>query len=524
MGQWKIAKYLRLSSEDRDARGNLKNESESIGGQRKLIEDYIGKTSAFADAEVFEYRDDGYSGTNFDRPGMQRLLTAARQGVVNCIIVKDLSRFGRNYIEVGNFLEKVMPFLKVRFISVNDGYDSQDPRCLGSLDTAFKNLLNDLYSRDCSVKIKNGKRIAALQGKYQNPWAPFGYVKSKQERGKLEVDFEAAEIVRRIFVLFLQGQGTVEVARILNRDGVPTKSEYRAAKGDKMRWQYAGERNFWNAAAVRDILTDRRYIGSVVFGKRMAKEVAAHRDVKAPEEQVVEVEDCHEPLVSRDDFAQAQAMLRQGKNYGKSERPLAGKIKCGICGHAMSLRKAKEPYFTCGSKWYHEDCVCGDFRVAQRELYEVLETALRKQIELRVESERLQQVEQEKTRLRQKELEEKLARIERELEQNKEQKRMLFERFAAGEIKAEEYATLMLRNKVQAKQHTMMAVTFQAQITNLRDNKHFNTYIALTEGVCNDIINDIGMEISAGVLDDFIQELQLYPNRMVDVLWIFENN
>lgn len=179
--------------------------------------------------------DDSYSGANFERPAMQRLPAAARVGAVNRVVVKDLSRFGRNYMEVGNFLKKVLPFFGVRFISLNDGCDSQDPRCVGGLDTAFKNLLNDLYSKECFVKVKNGKRTTALQGKYQNPWAPFGYVKSTRERGKLEVDPVATEIVRQIFTLFLEGRGTVEVARILNRDNVPTKSAYRAAKGDKMR-------------------------------------------------------------------------------------------------------------------------------------------------------------------------------------------------------------------------------------------------------------------------------------------------
>lgn len=524
MPAWRIAKYLRLSSEDRDVGGNLKSESESIGGQRKLIEQYIARTPAFCDAEVFEFCDDGYSGTSFDRPAMQRLLTAARKGEINCIVVKDLSRFGRNYIEVGNFLEKVLPFLGVRFVSVNDAYDSKDPRCIGGLDTAFKNLLNDLYSRDCSVKVKNGKRTTALQGKYQNPWAPFGYVKSAQERGKLEPDLEAAEIVRRIFVLFLDGRGTVEVARILNRDNVPTKSAYRAAQGDKMRWQYAGERNYWDAAAVRGILTDRRYIGSVVYGKRQAKGIAAHRNIKAPPEKLVEVEDCHEPLVSREDFQRAQALLGTGQHYGKSVRPLAGKVKCGVCGHAMPLRKAKEPYFTCGTKWYDSDYSCGEMQYPQETLFEVLRQALGQQIELRVERETLQQVEIEKWEQQRAALEQELSDLERQLVRGKEQMRARFEQFAAGELAEADFSTFQRNNKWQAAQQTQKITAIQLQMAELGEKGKDCKPISLIAGRKDTIINRNGVEVSPELLDGFVREERLYPDATIEISWEFDED
>ena len=410
----------------------------------------------------------------------------------------------------------------VRFISVNDVYDSANPRCIGGLETAFKNLLIDLYSRDCSVKVRNGKRTTALQGKYQNPWAPFGYVKSVQERGKLGIDPNAAEIVRKIFALFLEGRGTVEVARTLNREGVPTKSAYRAEQGDKMRWQYAEERNFWNAAAVRGILTDKRYVGSVVYGKQRAKGVAAHRNIKAPQEQVVEVENCHEPLIARGDFDRAQAMLGEGKNYGKSARPLAGKIKCGVCGHAMPMRKGKEPYFTCGTKWYDLDYSCGDFRIGQKELYEVLAAALRRQVEPQVEQEILRRVEAEKIERKRTELEQELARLERAMAQNREQTRVNFERFAAGKLEAEEFAALQEQNKRQIAQQNAELAAIQRQIAEISRQMGKLGEISLTENMEGVIINNNIACTPPELLDELIREVRVWPDGMAEIVWGFD--
>lgn len=517
MNEWRIAKYLRLSNED----GTGKGESESIGGQRKLIDGYIKKTPAFIAAEVFEFCDDGHTGTNFERPAMQRLLAAARQGEINCIIVKDFSRFGRSYIEVGNFLEKVLPFLGVRFISVNDGYDSENTRCIGGLDTAFKNLLNDLYSRDCSVKVKNGKRTTALQGKYQNPWAPFGYVKSVQERGKLEADPEAAEIVRHIFALFLEGRGTVEVARILNRDGVPTKSEYRAAQGDKMRWQHAGEKASWNAAAVRGILTDARYIGSVVYGKRMAKGVAAHRNIQSPAEKQVTVENCHEPLISRVDFERAQAMLTKGVHHDKSDRPLVGKIKCGVCGHAMPLRRGKEPYFTCGSKWYDGDCNCGNVRIGQGELFAAIHMILERQVQVWVEQAALEAVRQEKEDRARAGLERKLGTLEQEVAANRAYRRELFEQFARGELKEWDFKGVLHTKEGQIAQLAGEMERIREQIAELAGKRGEKGGFILTKWGEDGTIIKNRVNVSPELWDALIREVTVYPNKELQLLYSF---
>ena len=371
------------------------------------------------------------------------------------------------------------------------------------------------------MKGKHSKRTTVLQGKYQNPWAPFGYLKSATERGKLEVDPQAAEIVRHIFALFLEGRGTVEIARTLNAGGVPTKSGYRAQQGDKMRWQYAGERNYWDAATVRSVLIDRRYIGSVVYGQRMAKGIAAHRNIKAPQEQLVEVEDCHEPLVSKEDFERTQAMLSKGRYYGKSDRPLAGKIKCGVCGHAMPLRRGKEPYFTCGTKWYDSDYTCGDLKIGQVALYETLWAALRQQIALRVDQAVLQRAQAEKRQQQRTKLEQELLAIEREQTQSRENMRIAFEKFAAGEMGTDDFTKFQQSHKRHIAQQALKFAEIRGQIAEMSGKTPYMEGFSLTGGIADDIIGDNGMGLSPEMLDGFIRQVWVYPDGAIEIEWDF---
>ena len=175
MAEYTIAKYLRLSSEDGDMKASAKNESNSIANQRNLIDSYISSHRDFDGASVIELCDDGWSGTNFDRPAMQNLLRMVKCGEIQCIIVKDISRFGRDYLTVGNYISQVFPFLGVRFIAINDGLDSVRTTDVDSLETSFKALLYDLYSRDLSRKIRSSLTIRAKQGFFLSPYAPYGY-------------------------------------------------------------------------------------------------------------------------------------------------------------------------------------------------------------------------------------------------------------------------------------------------------------------------------------------------------------
>ena len=221
----RTAIYLRISSEDADLRTGEKNESESISNQRSLLREYVSSHADLSDSEILEFCDDGWSGTNFERPAVKALLEQVRRGQINCILVKDLSRFGRDYLTVGDYISRVFPFLGVRFISVNDGFDSSNPLDIDSLDTSFRTLIYDLYSRDLSRRVKSAKRARAERGAFLSPYAPYGYVKDPEDKNHLLVDTEAADVIRRIFQMAADGAKPWQIAAALKKYRMPEEAE-----------------------------------------------------------------------------------------------------------------------------------------------------------------------------------------------------------------------------------------------------------------------------------------------------------
>ena len=221
---YKACVYARLSQEDGD-----KAESDSITSQKALIREYISYHPEIK--IVSEKSDDGYSGVNFERPAFQEMMEEIRAGKINCVVVKDLSRFGRNYIEAGNYIEKVFPFLGVRFIAVNDDYDSSERRHSDSLIVPFKNLINDAYCKDISGKIRTQLEIKRKKGQYTGPNAVYGYRKDEEDHNHLVPDPFASEVVREIFQWKLKGMSVGSIAKKLNAEGVLCPMEYKQSKG-----------------------------------------------------------------------------------------------------------------------------------------------------------------------------------------------------------------------------------------------------------------------------------------------------
>lgn len=231
-----VAMYIRISLEDEDMPDG-KAESSSVTNQRDLLSRYLWGKEEFTGAAVKEFFDDGYTGRNFERPGFKEMIEQCRRGNIGCIVVKDLSRLGRNYVEVGNLLEQLFPFLGIRVISVNDGYDSNSfIGQTGGIDVAFKNLIYSLYSRDLSHKVKSAVETRMKRGEFMSPFGIFGYMKSAEDIHKLEIDREAADIVRRIFLMVVDGMPRRDVVKILNEENVPTAAVYKQRKGCTRDW------------------------------------------------------------------------------------------------------------------------------------------------------------------------------------------------------------------------------------------------------------------------------------------------
>ncbi len=325
----KIGIYLRLSDEDGDT-----EESNSIQGQREIIYDFISN-SELRGYEIIEFCDDGFSGTDFHRPGITELLQNAQNGDISCIIVKDFSRFGRSYLEVGSFLEQIFPFWGIRFVSINDHFDSSEAACNGEfIGTAFQNLIYDLYSRDLSQKITSARHTKAEQGKFITAFAPYGYQKSKEQR--LIVDKETAPVVERIFEMALQGISMTQIARSLNEEGVPSPLLLRKMREEKLFCHCVNEEYLWHSSSISKILRDQRYVGDAVYGRVKPKKVGSKLGKDVPKEAWVVVPNTHEGIVEREVFEKINAKRKRYEARKKTELyPLWKKVRCGVCNHSI---------------------------------------------------------------------------------------------------------------------------------------------------------------------------------------------
>lgn len=275
---WNATLYLRLSRDDGD-----KEESNSIIGQRELLRNFIRTRP-----ELREYAvriDDGFTGSNFERPSFKKMLEDVKAGRTNCIIVKDLSRFGRNYLDAGEYIEKIFPFLGVRFIAVNDNYDSFGGKnASDELIIPFKNLINEAYCRDISVKVRTQLEVKRKSGQYIGAFAVYGYLKDDADKNHLIVDEYAADIVRDIFSWKLEGMSPQDIAARLNRNGVLSPMEYKKSLGMKFATSFkANPQALWSANAVLRILKNPVYTGVLIQGKETTPSYKVRKRVTKPE-------------------------------------------------------------------------------------------------------------------------------------------------------------------------------------------------------------------------------------------------
>ena len=349
-----IAMYLRLSLSDGDLGENDKNESNSIENQRLLLKNYIDDNEDLID-EVVEYVDDGYTGTNFDRPGFKRMIEDCRKGIISTIVVKDLSRFGRNYVEVGDYIEQLFPLLGIRFIAVNHSYDSDDYKGQPmGFDMEINNIISSLYSRDLSKKRKSTARLKWKNGYSTSGCAPFGYIKNKSTKGKYVIDPEAAKIVKIIFDKAAKGYTTTEIARYLNENKIPTRQQYHKAKGSwigKNVCSVNKSEQLWLSTMVANILGRYEYTGALVAGRSSPVKVGSSHLRKNDKNDWIIVENMWEPIVSKRKFEKANEIVKRSKKaryITERNHLLKGKVKCGTCNLTLAYDdQTIEPTYIC---------------------------------------------------------------------------------------------------------------------------------------------------------------------------------
>lgn len=335
--RYDTALYLRLSKEDGDVASGSKNESNSIANQKSLIMDYLQSRPEFRVVSIRE--DDGFSGTDFNRPAFQAMMEDVKKGVINCIIVKDLSRFGRNYIEVGRYLEKLFPMLGIRFIAVNDNYDSLEADTAHDIVVPFKNLINDSYCRDLSVKIRSHLTIKRKNGEFIGAFACYGYLKDKNNRNQLVVDTYAGQVVKDIFRMKINGMSQYRIADALNEQGILSPMEYKKYLGSHFESSFkVNPKAVWTAKAVTRILTNEVYTGVLVQGKQTTPNHKVKVRQEVDEADWIRVENAHESLIDRVLFDIVQNLMGRDTRTSPNETqvfPLSGLVYCGDCGHPM---------------------------------------------------------------------------------------------------------------------------------------------------------------------------------------------
>jgi DNA invertase Pin-like site-specific DNA recombinase len=389
-----IAMYIRLSLEDNDLKSSSdKKESNSIGNQRNLITKYIRESRELSDYEINEYLDDGFTGTNFEREGFQKLIASCRKGNVQCIIVKDFSRLGRDYVEVGNLLEQLFPFLGVRVISINDGYDSNTfVGQTGGIDVAFKNLVYNLYSRDLSHKVKSAVTSRMKKGEYQSPYGIYGYKKDPEDIHKLVIDDEAAGVVRRIFDMVIAGTPRGQIAKKLNDENVLTPALYKRKKGCTRDWAPDGKKAGWSNSMIAKIIRDERYAGNMVAHKKVYKAFGSKHQIEVDKSEWIVVENTHEGIVSHDEFEAANANM-QVRHQPKKDKVSSGKnysvITCPYCGLRLRPGKEEYRYMYCATGRTHSESPCSKVRIEKELVQNVLIKLVRNQAEIMISAEEI---------------------------------------------------------------------------------------------------------------------------------------
>lgn len=337
------ALYERLSHDD-----ELQGESNSISTQRMMLRKYAAEHGLNV---VDEYIDDGYSGTNFERPGFKRMISDIESGKINCVVTKDLSRLGRNYLLTGQYIELYFPAHNVRYIAIDNGVDSDNEQSNEFIP--FLNIVNEFYAKEISKKVKRALYTRNENGAHYGTYAPLGYIKNPDKKGHLLIDEQTRWIIEKIFALALQGTGAAKITKILTDEKVPTAGWLNFQRYGTFANIYADappEKSYaWTIAMVKEILKSETYIGNSVHNKQTNISFKSKHKVRKPQDEWWKVEGTHEAIISKEDFQKVQELIKSRRRERKdgTTQIFAGLVKCADCGWSLSYgenKQVKNPY------------------------------------------------------------------------------------------------------------------------------------------------------------------------------------
>ena len=444
--QYQAAAYVRLSKEDLISASGARTESNSISNQKQLILDFVKDK---ADIQIVSIReDDGYTGTDYDRPDFQRMMDDIHAGIVNCVIVKDLSRFGREYINAGKYIDRLFPYYGVRLISINDGIDTITRNSSDDFNIMVKNLMNDNYCRDISIKIRSQLQVKRKNGEFIGAFAPYGYENSVEDKNKLVIDLYAAEVVRDIFRWKLEGINQDAIARRLNEQGILSPMEYKKSKGLSYKTSFKTKsKALWTPVAVRRILTNPVYVGTLIQGIRTRPNYKIKTVVVNEEEKWAICENAHESIIKPRTFLLVQRLLEldtRTSPYEEGVFSLAGLLYCGDCNGPM-VRKTQTAsgkkfyYYVCGQ--HKKNGECTTHRISKTQLEDAVLKLLQEHIRLLMELDTcLKSIRNAPIRrLSMQKAEERLLAVEGDIERYRRLKLSAYEDMKEGVLSKEDY-------------------------------------------------------------------------------------
>ena len=513
--------YARLSRDDGD-----KLESDSIINQKALIRDFMSKHPEIR--VVSEKTDDGYSGVNFDRPAFQEMMDEIRSGKVNCVVVKDLSRFGRNYIEAGNYIERVFPFMGVRFIAINDSYDSLDKNQSDSLIIPFKNLINDAYCKDISVKIRSQLEIKRKKGQFIGAFAVYGYLKDEEDHNKLVVDAYASEVVRAIFKWKLQGMSQGRIAGKLNMQGVLCPMEYKLSLGMKVQTNFrVHKKAMWSPISVTRILTNEIYTGVLIQGKSGTPNYKVKKVMPKDEEEWIRIEDSHPAIISRRNFDNVQRIMQRDIRIAPEEEtvyPFSGYLKCADCGQNMVRKHYKAgnkeyTYFICSTRKANKGC--STHSIDEESLMVTVLNAIKNHIDTVIEAEKMLKMVESLPESQSNifNYDAQIVKLKEEIERNKTFKLKLYENLQEGMIGQDEYFLFKKSYalKIQEAEQAIAAIEAERDqmVSNNKEQLSWTEVFKKYQNIT---------EISRNVVVDLIDHIEIHENKVIQVRFRYCDN
>lgn len=518
--------YVRLSKEDGTVASHEKAESNSIANQKSLIREFLKSKNDIVIEQ--EYVAAGFSGSNFERPAFQMMLEDIKKGKIDCVVTKDLSRFGREYIDSGMYIERLFPAMGVRFIAINDGIDSGEAKSQSDeIIIPFKNLINDAYCRDISIKIRSHLEIKRKQGDVITAFVAYGYKKNEKDKHKLEIDVYAANVVKDIFRMKLHGKSQDAIASELNSLGILPPAEYKASTGSNYQTCFkTKEKSEWTSVMVRRILTNEIYIGNLVQGKQTTPNHKVKKTIIKEECDWVRIEKNHEPIITDRDFEVVQRLLAMDTRTSPDREevyPLSGIVTCGDCGVPMVRKTSKVggktyAYYLCAT---HKDSKqCSSHRISTDRLEEVVLELLQTHIDNIVDLKRIlsfignvpfQQLDMKK-------LEERREKKQAEVDRCADLRGMLYEDMKDGIISKEDYKELHAAYEQRKKNAEIAIHQIELEIDDVlnRKSKGFVWLDYFTE---HKNIEKLTREVVVSL----IREIKVFDKNHIDVVFDFDD-